>query len=155
MATYSIPVDALVYRVLCRLGIVNPNIDKYLGENSPADLKIQTVAVKIFPGKPWLLDEALWSTGRQAARGGHCFPRQPKCLGCLFTDICPRNFLSIDPSPIGMSHMQRVEGLSLPEKEVNDRQRQFASFVEDLRKKGITGQEYREKIMKWFREYQE
>jgi len=97
MLTYKIPIDSLVYRVMCRLGIIDPDSDKYSDENSPADVIIQAFVSEVSPDKPWLLDEPLWSTGRQPDKGGHCFPKYPNCKGCLFESVCQRKFLDIDP----------------------------------------------------------
>lgn len=102
MRDYKIPVDSLLYRVVCRLGILDPTTDIYYGDNSPADIKIQTFAKTLFPNRPYLLDEPLWVTGRKAEKGGHCFPKNPNCNNCLFQSICRRKFLNIDPSKLGM-----------------------------------------------------
>ena len=157
MTTYRIPVDALVYRVACRLGIIDPNIDKYFGENSPADMKIQSFVKQVFPDKPWLLDEPLWSTGRRVFNGGHCFPQQPDHNGCLFESICPKRFIDIDPTQLGMTtnledrHTphRREHVLNPKEKARKEVQDQFSKFVDDLKQKGITGKKYREMIMQW------
>jgi endonuclease III len=157
MSTYKIPIDTLVYRVWCRLGIIDPNIDKYSGENSPADLKIQAFVAKVSPEKPWLLDEPLWSTGRQPNRGGHCYPTNPNCVGCLFEGICQKGSLDADPSLLGMdlSTTER-QPKSLPKKtDITGKQAEFAKFVEALKQKGITGEEYREKVKQWQREHQD
>ena len=157
MSTYKIPIDSLVYRVWSRLGIIDPNIDKYSGENSPADLKIQAFVAIVSPEKPWLLDEPLWSTGRQPNRGGHCYPTNPKCVGCLFEDICQKRFLDFDPSLLetDLSTTER-QPKSLPKKTgITRRQAEFAKFVEALKQKGITGEEYREKVRQWQREHQD
>lgn len=157
MSTYKIPIDSLVYRVWCRLGIIDPNIDKYSGENSPADLKIQASVAKVSPEKPWLLDEPLWSTGRQPNRGGHCYPTNPNCVGCLFEGICRKRFLDADPSLLGMdlSTTER-QPKSLPKKtDITGKQAEFAKLVEALKQKGITGEEYREKVKQWQREHQD
>jgi len=162
MTTYKIPVDDLVYRVTSRLGIIDPNLDKYFGEDSPADLKIQSFVRQVFPDRPWLLDEPLWSTGRQAKNGGHCFPRQPNHVGCLFESVCQRKFLDIDPARLGMEtgfqngHAPSLRETTLRPEEtmIKEKQAQFAKFVEELKKKGITGEKYREKITQWNREHQ-
>jgi hypothetical protein len=155
MLTYKIPIDTLVYRVWSRLGIIDPYVDKCSGENSPADVKVQTVVSKVFPQKPWLLDEPLWSTGRQPDKGGHCFPRNPNCDGCLFESICRRRFLDADPSLLGMevSNAERQPIYKPRQQEVTSEQAEFAKYVEDLKQKGIKGEEYREKIMQWQREH--
>jgi len=157
MTTYKIPVDSLVYRVSSRLGIIDPNRDKYFGEDSPADFKIQSFVKRTFPNEPYVLDEPLWSTGRRVVDGGHCFPQNPNCHGCLFEDICPKEFLDIDPEKLGMDsaykpvrhkHVAKTETKTIKEKKVK-----FAKFVEELKQKGIKGKEYREKIMQWHREH--
>jgi len=159
MTTYKIPVDSLVYRVACRLGIIDPNIDKYYGENSPADLKIQSFVKQVFPDKPYLLDEPLWSTGRRAIDGGHCFPQNPDCNGCLFQSICRRRFLDIDPAKLGIDAeymSSRIKHVPNSKKRaIKEKQAQFSKFVEELKKKGIRGKEYREKIMQWSREHKD
>ena len=156
MTAYKIPIDSLVYRVSCRLGIIDPNIDKYLGEDSPADLKIQSFVRRISPEKPYILDEPLWSTGRRAVDGGHCFPQSTDCRGCLFEKVCQRRFLDIDPAKLGMDtkivSVRRKRVPTVKEKAISDRQARFAEFVEGLKQKGIRGKEYREKIMQWYRE---
>ena len=156
MSTYKIPIDSLVYRVSCRLGIIDPNSDRYSGEGSPADIKIQAFVTRVLPDKPWLLDEPLWSTGRQTNKGGHCFPKYPNCVGCLFENICQKKLLDADPSLLGME-FPSTEGQpkSLPRKtDITSRQAEFAKFVEELKQKGIKGEEYREKIKQWQREHQ-
>ena len=110
MQDFKVPVDRLVYRVACRLGIINPRVDKYYGEGSPADLKIQTLAKTLFPNDPWFLDEPLWSTGRQASKGGHCYPTHPRHDGCIFETICQKKFNEFDPSGIGMQEEPRSSG---------------------------------------------
>jgi len=159
MTTYRIPIDSLVYRVGCRMGIIDPKIDKYHGENSPADLKIQSFVKQVFPEEPYLLDEPLWSTGRRAINGGHCFPQNPDCNGCLFQSICPRRSVNIDPAKLGMDteYMPgRIKrALSSTDRAIKEKQTQFAKFVEELKQKGIRGKEYREKIMQWNREHQD
>jgi hypothetical protein len=159
MTTYKIPVDSLIYRVTCRLGIINPKRDEYFGEDSPADLKIQSFVKQMFPNRPYILDEPLWSTGRRAINGGHCFPQNPDCYGCLFESICPKKFLYINPEKLGMdtvhTTVQRKRVPSPEEKAVRERQAKFAKFVEELKQKGIKGKEYREKIAQWNREHRD
>jgi len=157
MPTYKIPIDSLVYRVWYRLGIIDPNNDKYSGENSPADVKIQTFVTKVSPEKPWLLDEPLWSTGRQPNRGGHCFPKYPNCVGSIFEGICQKRFLDADPSLLGMELSTTEKAPKSPptKTDITGRQANFAKFVEKLKQKGIKGEEYREKIKQWQREHQD
>lgn len=102
MSDFEIPIDVLVYRVASRLGIIDPHIDKYFGKGSPADLKIQTFAKALFPDNPWLLDEPLWSSGRQPSDGGYCTPKSPNHNGCIFEGICPKKYTDFDPAEIGM-----------------------------------------------------
>ena len=158
MTNYKIPIDSLIYRVSCRLGIIDPNRDKYFGEDSPADLKIQSFVKKMFPDRPYILDEPLWSTGRRAIDGGHCFPQNPNCNGCLFESICPKNFVDINPEKLGMdtalTPVQRKRVPTPRERANRERQARFAKFVEELKQKGIKGKEYRQKIMQWCREHQ-
>ena len=157
MRSYKIPVDSLIYRVSCRLGIIDPKTDKYFGEDSPADLKIQAFVKQIFPDKPYILDEPLWSTGRRAIDGGHCFPQNPNCNGCLFESICPRNYVKINPAKLDMDAALTSQFKRVPtpkEKVVIERQAKFAKFVEKLKQEGIRGEEYRTKIMQWYREHQ-
>jgi hypothetical protein len=53
MDSYEIPIDRLVYRVSCRLNLIDPNVDKYFGQDSDADVKIQALAnAKIPPLNP-------------------------------------------------------------------------------------------------------
>ncbi|MFW6116987.1 MAG: hypothetical protein ACOC6G_00195 [Thermoproteota archaeon] len=160
MSTYKIPVDSLLYRVASRLGIVNPQTHPYFGEDSPGDQRIQKFAVEVFPDRPWLLDEVLWSTGRQPNKKGHCFPTNPHCPGCLFQTICPKNFLTTDPADIGTPNNQKSVGRrktcrrkTKPQERRTEKQKRFAEYVKQLKEKGITGKEYREKIMKWSKDH--
>lgn len=157
MFTYSIPVDSLVYRVCCRLGVIDPNSDKYHGEGSPADVKIQAFVRRIWPEKSWLLDEPFWSAGRRPERGGHCFPQNPNCHGCLFESICPRKLLDTDPVKLGMEAPNTRKWLTpvafQKKPVITQRQTEFAKFVEGLEQKGIRGEEWREKVKQWQREH--
>lgn len=165
MATYEIPIDRLVYRVSCRLGLINPNTDKYSGRRSIADVKIQTLVKRLLPDRPWFFDEPLWSSGRKAVNGGHCYPRNPNCKGCIFESICSKRFLDSDPAKIGME-TKPIRGL--PKKRsaptstkksqaptMTQKQAEFAKFVEELKKKGTKGEEWREKMKQWRREHSE
>ena len=151
MSTYRIPIDSLVYRVCARLGIIDPTIDKYSGEGSPADEKIQRFVESILPDRPWLLDEALWSTGRQPSKGGHCYPSQPNCNGCLFDKTCEKNLLDVDPAKMGiqLSTALRRSKSSCTKKMITEKQAAFARFVNELKQEGIKGKEYRDKIRRW------
>jgi hypothetical protein len=162
MTTYEIPIDRLVYRVSCRLGLLDPNIEKYSARGSVADVKIQALVKRLLPEKPWFFDEPLWSSGRKAINGGHCYPRNPSCSGCLFESICPRRFAECDPAELGMeagfARMARRPVTILQEnlaRTVTQKQTEFAEFVEKLKQKGIRGEEWREKMKEWQREHPE
>ena len=158
MSDYKVPIDVLVYRVACRLGIIDPHLDKYYGEGSAADLKIQSLAKLLFPNDPWFLDEPLWSSGRQPSEGGHCFPTSPDHQGCIFEEICLKRYVNFDPSKIGMEpgadikHEKAIIYTRKPKvADITDKQKRFSEFVQQLKKQGITGEEYRRKISEWFR----
>jgi endonuclease III len=158
MSDYKIPIDVLVYRVACRLGLIDPYLDKYYGEGSPADLEIQSLAKALFPDDPWFLDEPLWSSGRQPSEGGHCFPTFPDHQGCILEEICPKRYVDFDPSKIGMepgADIKHEKAISYTRKakvaDITDKQKRFNEFVQQLKKQGITGEEYRRKISEWFR----
>lgn len=91
-----------LYRVAARLGIVDPHLDYYHGRNSMGDTKIQSFAIKAFPHNPVRIEKPIMWMGGGEEQGGHCFPIQPWCTGCLFKTFCPRLYLDFDPSEIGM-----------------------------------------------------
>ena len=159
MSDFKIPIDILVYRVASRLGIIDPHVDRYYGEGSPADVKIQSFAKLLFPSDPWFLDEALWSTGRRASDGGHCYPTHPNHQGCIFEGICPRTFVDFDPSGIGMEPDQST-GYRIARPRVvkpaglTEKQKKFSEFVQKLKDQGIKGEEYRRQVSEWFRNNQ-
>ena len=163
MRNYKIPVDSLVYRVASRLGVIDPNVDKYYGNSSPADLKIQRFVQGLFPEKPWIMDEPLWAAGRRKEKGGHCFPTNPSCEGCIFDSICPKKFADFAPESVGMQvksspgvyNYRASKKPSKKPKFPTEKQLAFASYVEDLKQKGITGERYREMIAQWQREHKE
>lgn len=164
MESYEIPIDRLVYRVSCRLGLLDPNTDKYSGQGSDADIKLQTLVKRLLPGNQWIFDEPLWSTGRKPVNGGHCYPLNPSCGGCIFGAICPRKFLDFDPAESGMvtgntivrTASKSFSGSSESHREaVTPRQIEFAKFVEDLKREGVKGEEWREKMSRWRREHPE
>jgi hypothetical protein len=159
MRNYKIPVDSLVYRVASRLGVIDPNADKYYGNGSPADVKIQSFVQRLFPKKPWIMDEPLWAAGRRPEKGGHCFPTNPTCEGCIFDSLCPKKFTGFAPESVGMQ-ATRSSGVNTREaskkaKCPTEMQSAFARYVEDLKQKGITGERYRDKIAQWRREHKE
>jgi hypothetical protein len=92
-----------LYRVAARLGIVDPDFDDYQGRNSMGNTKIQSFAITAFPINPLKVEKPMAWVGSGEERGGHCFPIQPWCEGCLFETFCPRLCVQFDPSEKGMS----------------------------------------------------
>jgi hypothetical protein len=92
-----------LYRVAARLGIVDPRLDHYQGENSAGDTKIQSFAGEAFPHHPVKVEKPMAWMGAGEEQGGHCFPVQPWCKGCLFETFCPKLYLDFNPSEKGMS----------------------------------------------------
>jgi len=91
-----------LYRVAARLGIVDPHMDYYNGKNLVGDTKIQSFAMKAFPRNPVRIEKPMMWVGDGEERGGHCFPVQPWCNGCLFETFCARLYLDFDPSEKGL-----------------------------------------------------
>jgi len=91
-----------LYRVAARLGIVDPHLDYYQGRNSIADTKIRSFAIAAFPHNPVKVEKPMSWMGGGEERGGHCFPIQPWCDGCLFKTFCPKLYLDFNPSEKGM-----------------------------------------------------
>jgi hypothetical protein len=91
-----------LYRVASRLGIVDPHLDYYQGRNSMGDIKIQSFSKTAFPQNPIKIEEPMAWMGKEEDRGGHCFPVQPWCEGCLFETFCPRLHLDFNLSEKGM-----------------------------------------------------
>jgi len=91
-----------LYRVASRLGIVDPHLDYYQGRNSTGDIKIQSFSKTAFPQNPIKIEEPMARMGKEEERGGHCFPIQPWCEGCLFETFCPRLHVDFNPSEKGM-----------------------------------------------------
>ena len=96
-----IDIGESLYRVASRLGVVNPHFDYYQGRDSIGDIKIQTFAKSSFPQYPLKIEDPMAWVGRKE-EGGHCFPTQPRCEGCLFETFCPRLYLHFNPSGKGM-----------------------------------------------------
>jgi hypothetical protein len=90
-----------LYRVAARLGIVDPHLDYYQGTNSKGDTKIQSFAKTAFPHNPVKVEKPMSWMGDGEERGGHCFPIQPWCDGCLFKTFCPKLYLDFNPSEKG------------------------------------------------------
>jgi len=102
---FSVPPIAVgegLYRVAARLGIVDPHLDSYQGRNSMGNTKIQSFAIAAFPLNPLKVEKPMSWMGDGEERGGHCFPIQPWCNGCLFETFCPRLYLDFNPSEKGM-----------------------------------------------------
>lgn len=99
-----VSIEESLYRVASRLGVVDPNCDFYQGESSIGDLKIQSFSKAVFPSNPLKVEEPMTWAGRKE-EGGHCFPTQPRCKGCLFEVFCPRLHLDLDPSEKGMKYV--------------------------------------------------
>ena len=96
-----ITIGGSLYRVAARLGIVDPHVDYYQGRDSMADTKIQAFAIMAFPHNPVKVEKPMSWMGGGEEHGGHCFPVQPWCEGCLFKTFCPRLYLDFDPSAEG------------------------------------------------------
>jgi hypothetical protein len=95
-------IEESLYRVASRLGIVDPLFDTFQGRNSMGDIKIQSFARTVFPENPVKVEEPMTGMGLEEERGGHCFPTQPRCEGCLFEIFCPRLYLHFNPSEKGI-----------------------------------------------------
>jgi hypothetical protein len=91
-----------LYRVASRLGIVDPRFDYFQGSRSMGDIKIQSFAKAAFPQNPIKIEEPMARMGMGLEQGGHCFPTQPQCKGCLFESLCPRYYIHFNPSEKGM-----------------------------------------------------
>jgi hypothetical protein len=97
-----VAIEESLYRVASRLGIVDPHFDYFQGKNSMGDVKIQFFAKTVFPKNPTKIEEPMAWMGMEEERGGHCFPIQPRCEGCLFETFCPRLYLHFNPSQEGV-----------------------------------------------------
>jgi hypothetical protein len=91
-----------LYRVASRLGVLDPHFDYYQGRNSVGDLKIQSFAKAAFPQYTVKIEEPMTQMGMREEEGGHCFPVQPRCEGCLFESFCQRLYFQFNPSEKGM-----------------------------------------------------
>ena len=109
MTNYHVPIDRNIYRVTSRLGIIDPQKDKYwIGySGGRADELIQQFARTAFPNNPGLIDEPIWCEGRSWKDGGHCNSKMPVHDGCLFEGICPKLCCDYDPVNIGMITYRR------------------------------------------------
>jgi hypothetical protein len=97
-----VSVGESLYRVVSRLGIVDPHFDYFHGSHSMGDIKIQSFAKMVFPQDPSKIEQPMTRMGMEEEQGGHCFPTQPQCEGCLFETFCPRCYFNFNPSEKGM-----------------------------------------------------
>jgi hypothetical protein len=97
-----VSVGESLYRVASRLGIVDPHFDYFQGSHSMGDIKIQSFAKMVFPQNPIKIEQPMARMGMEEEQGGHCFPTQPQCEGCLFETFCPRCYIHFNPSEKGM-----------------------------------------------------
>jgi hypothetical protein len=98
----TVSVGESLYRVASRLGIVDPHFDYFQGSHSMGDIKIQSFAKMLFPQNPIKIEQPMARMGMEEEQGGHCFPTQPPCEGCLFETFCPRCYIHFNPSEKGM-----------------------------------------------------
>lgn len=89
-----------IYRVASRLGILNPNFDYYNDKESMGYRKIQSFAKDAFPEDPIIIEEPMDWVGNEKL--GFCYPLNPRCEGCLFEYFCPKLYIYLNPSEIGM-----------------------------------------------------
>jgi len=94
-------VERPLYRVVARLGVLDPQFDPYEGLQSMGDSKIQYFGKAAFPEDVMKIEEPLSWLGGAMEGGGHCFPVHPRCEGCLFGKFCSRLSLHIDPAEKG------------------------------------------------------
>ena len=102
-----VSIEESVYRVASRLGVVDPHCDFCQGENSEGILKIQSFAKMAFPEDPLKVEEPMIWVGKRED-GGHCFPTQPRCKGCLFEAFCPKLHCDFNPSEGGLKYDSRA-----------------------------------------------
>jgi hypothetical protein len=98
----AVSIGESLYRVASRLGIVDPHFDYFQGRLSMGDIKIQSFAKMAFPQNPIRIEEPMARMGKELEQGGHCFPTEPQCGGCLFEAFCPRCYIDFNPSEKGM-----------------------------------------------------
>ena len=97
-----VSVKESLYRVASRLGVIDPYFDSCQGKDSMGSVKIQSFAKVAFPQCPRRIEEPMTRVGMSKEEGGHCFPVEPQCEGCLFEAFCPRLYLDSNPSEKGM-----------------------------------------------------
>jgi hypothetical protein len=96
-STTRITIGEGLYRVAARLSVVNPHLDDESG-NAMGDTKIHSFAMMAFPHHPAKVEKPMALMGEAEEKGGHCFPVQPWCEGCLFKTFCPKLYLDFNPS---------------------------------------------------------
>ena len=94
-------VEKPLYRVVARLGVVDPQFDPYEGLQSMGNATIQCFGRAAFPEDVMKIEEPLSWLGGTLEGGGYCSPIHPRCEGCLFGKFCSRLLLHIDPSEKG------------------------------------------------------
>ncbi|OGP86802.1 MAG: hypothetical protein A2156_12925 [Deltaproteobacteria bacterium RBG_16_48_10] len=96
-----------LYRVTCRLGVMDPHFDFYHDSSSMGDLKIQAFAKSAFPQDPSRIETPMTWVGSEEDEG-HCLSFQPRCEGCLFERFCKKLYLHFDPSEKGMGRRKNI-----------------------------------------------
>jgi hypothetical protein len=87
-----------LYRVATRLGVVAPHFDTYQDVKSMGYTKIQSFAKAAFPQDPAKMEDPMTTLGMNGNMGGHCYPIQPHCEGCLFEGFCPKLHILASPA---------------------------------------------------------
>lgn len=101
LSTMGIEVNDGIYRVLSRLGVIDPLFDVYQGKDSIGDRKIQAFAQTVYPDDPVQIEEPLTRLGNAGERG-ICLPQNPQCPSCPFESFCPKLYLAFNPSEKGI-----------------------------------------------------
>ena len=98
----------------------------------------------------------MWSTGRRKKDGGHCFPTNPNCWGCIFESVCQRQFLDKEPEKLGIPNKTKPntkKSSQIKEQRILiEKRKKFAQFVDELKQVGIKGEEFREKTKQWWKQ---
>lgn len=102
LSTLNVEVNGAIYRILSRLGVLNPLFDYWQGKSSMGDKKIQAFVREVFPEDPVKVEEPLNRLGHEGEEGV-CFPKDPQCSHCPFESFCPKLYLGFDPSEKGMT----------------------------------------------------
>jgi hypothetical protein len=56
--------------------------------------------------------------------------------------------------PLGQLNARAKQSYSIAELAITEKQKAFREFVENLKRQGVTGSEYRKKVAEWNREHQ-